>query len=230
MKIHFIGHVALLISFNNSKILIDPVLNSIGPLLLVNNISNNKNESEVGDMLNNLDAVLYTSSFVENIESKSIKAFANKIPILCHPKDEIFFNNQGFRCVTSISDEYEIKSLKISKPIITGKKIFSLKESSYGFLLKSAGEPSIYLTGASPYDNKLKKIILEENPDIVIFNNLSKNKSKIDKLTNTFIKNLEKDDIDFLSFTMNIESGSHVLISKNDININQKENICAVSF
>jgi L-ascorbate metabolism protein UlaG (beta-lactamase superfamily) len=238
MKIHFVGHAALLVTFKDSKILIDPVLNWLGSLLLVNNISNNNgnidelsfNEIEIGTMLNNLDAVLYTNPFVEKIESKSFRIFANKIPILCQPKDEVFFNNLGFRCVSSISEEYEIKSLKIHRPEITTKKFFWLKELSYGFLLKSSDEPTIYLTGSAPYDTRLKKIIKSEQPDLIIFNNLSKSKTKNEKLTTGFISELQKEISDLMLFGMNMETGTHFLMSKNNLEINLKDSLCSIQF
>ncbi|MEN8905216.1 MAG: hypothetical protein ABF289_04580 [Clostridiales bacterium] len=238
MKIYFVGHAALLMVFKESKILIDPVLNWIGSLLLVNNISNINtnieeltfNEIEVSKMLNNLDAVLYTNPFIESIEKKSFKIFANKIPILCQPKDEVFFNHLGFRCVTSISEEYEIKSLKILRPEVATKRFLKFKENMCGFLLKSPGEPSIYLTGGSILDNRLKKIIKSEEPDMVIFNNLPKNQIKNEKLTQGFMKELQDEIGNIMMFGMNMESGNHILMSKKDLNINLKDNVCAINF
>lgn len=237
MNINIIGHAAIIIKFENSKILIDPVLNWLGSLLLVKSLSPENttrhekpiiNEMELGNMLEDLDAVLYTNPISDCLEPKSFSIFANNIPILCYPKNENKLIQLGFRYVQPITDSFKTNSLTIKKVSTTNNKLLSkFSNPTQGFLLESPNEPTVYITGTSSIKKHIEKAVDTNEPTITIFNSKYTN-SKKSVFSKTFVSCVHKKFPELMLLGLNMDSGNHYILSKKNVDISSKNNICSI--
>ena len=94
MKIQLIRHATVIISVNNKRILIDPILSEAGSISLIANVPNqNYNplvELPIGiDNITNCYAVLITHTHRDHFYDTTAKLFTKNIPVFCQPEDEI---------------------------------------------------------------------------------------------------------------------------------------------
>lgn len=175
MKIQLIRHATSLITINDIKILVDPMLSPSQTLAPVANSANDKKNPLVdlpvdkNDLLN-ADGVILTHTHRDHFDEEAAKLLSKHIPIFCQPEDEEKLIGLGFVSVHAIKESYMWKNINFIRTQgqhgtgEIGKKMAPVS----GFMVQSEGEPSLYIVGDSIWCSEVKDSMERYKPEVAI--------------------------------------------------------------
>jgi len=177
LNIQLIRHATLIISVNNKKILVDPVLSEAGYINPIQKVPNQNYNPLVElpitiDNIINCDAVLITHTHGDHFDEVAAKLLPKNIPLFCQIEDEIKLKSYGFVDVHPIKDTYIWNNITINRTKGKhGHGILAMKMAPVsGFLLSFKGEPSVYIAGDTVWCKEVEKSIDNFKPEIVVCN------------------------------------------------------------
>ena len=165
MKIQLIRHATLIISVNNKRILVDPMLSEAGSMAPIKKVPNQNYNPLVElpisiDNITNCDAVLVTHTHRDHFDEAAAKLLPKNIPIFCQPEDEIKLQSYGFSDVHPIKDTYIWNNIRFDRTKGKhGHGVIAMKMAPVsGFVVSSQGEPSVYIQEIQYGAKKLKNL------------------------------------------------------------------------
>ncbi|PRR83630.1 MBL fold metallo-hydrolase [Clostridium vincentii] len=177
MKIQLIRHATLIISVNNKRILVDPVLSESGSMEPIKKIPNQNYNPLVElptsiDNITNCDAVLVTHTHRDHFDEAAAKLLPKSIPIFCQPKDELKLHSYGFSDVHPIKYTYIWNNILFNRTKGKhGHGVLAMKMAPVsGFVVSSQGEPSVYIAGDTIWCKEVEKSIEKFKPEVVVCN------------------------------------------------------------
>lgn len=177
MKIQLIRHATLIISVNNKRILVDPMLSEAGSMPPIEKVPNQNYNPLVElptniDNITNCDAVLVTHTHRDHFDEAAATLLPKNIPILCQPEDELKLQSYGFVDVHPIKDTYLWNNILFNRTKGKhGHGILAMKMAPVsGFVVSSKGEPSVYIAGDTVWCKEVEKTIEKFKPEVVVCN------------------------------------------------------------
>lgn len=174
MKIQLIRHATLLLSLNNKRILVDPMLSSAGEMDAIPNVNNNKNplvELPVKlDIVNEVDAVLLTHTHRDHFDETAVQLIPKDMKVFCQPVDKEKIKGKGFRNVISIEDSYVWEGITFNRTKGhhgTGKIEKEMGLVS-GFVITEQNKPSLYITGDTIWCTEVEEALETYKPEITV--------------------------------------------------------------
>jgi L-ascorbate metabolism protein UlaG (beta-lactamase superfamily) len=178
MNIQLVRHATLRISLAGSTLLIDPILSPPGANPPVANTANEKRNPLVplpiatAEVLRGVDAVLVTHTHRDHWDDDAAEAVPKHLPILCQPEDETKFRDWKFTDVRPIA-----VSIVWKKTVITrtggrhgtgdiGKRMAPVS----GFVLRTPGEPTLYIAGDTIWCDEVQSTLAAHSPDVIVVN------------------------------------------------------------
>lgn len=177
MKLQLIRHATLIISINNKRILVDPMLSEAGSMDPIPNVPNQNHNPLVKlpidiDRIINCDAILVTHTHRDHFDDNAAKLLPKSVPIFCQIEDEIKLQTYGFADIRPIKDTYIWDNIVLSRTNGThGHGEIALKMAPVsGFVISCPEEPSIYIAGDTVWCNDVQTAIEKHKPDIIVCN------------------------------------------------------------
>lgn len=177
MKIQLIRHATLIISLNNKKILIDPMLSSKGSIAPIPNVPNQSFNPLVElpvniDTIINCDAILVTHTHRDHFDDVAAKLLSKSIPVFCQPEDEIKMKSYGFTNISPIDNTHVWNDITFhrTKGQHGHDEIAIQMAPVSGYIISSSGEPSTYIAGDTVWCTEVEECIEMFNPEIVVCN------------------------------------------------------------
>lgn len=177
LKIQLIRHATLIINLNNKKILVDPMLSSIGSISPIPDVPNQNLNPLVElpisiDTIIDCDAILVTHTHRDHFDDMATKLLPKNIPVLCQPEDEVKIQEYGFTDVHPINDTYVWNNISFNRT--QGKHghgaVAIQMAPVSGFVLSCAGEPAVYIAGDTVWCEEVEETLEKFNPEIVVCN------------------------------------------------------------
>lgn len=177
MKLQLIRHATLILSVNNKRILVDPMLSEVGSMAPIENVPNQNFNPLVAlpvsiDNITNCDAILVTHTHRDHFDDAAAKLLNKSIPIFCQPEDELKLESYGFSHVHPINDDYVWNNINFNRT--NGKhghgEIAVQMAPVSGFVITCPEEPSIYIAGDTVWCNEVKESMDKFKPEIVVCN------------------------------------------------------------
>ena len=181
MQIHFLRHATLVVAIQGRYILVDPMLSPAEAMDPVANAANQRRiplvalplaEVELHYMLDHIDAALVTHTHRDHWDDRAAELLPSDLTILCQPADEARFRQSGFAEVSPIAAAYQWRGLEIAR---TGGQhgtgeIGERMGPVSGFVLRAAGEPTLYIAGDTIWCPEVQQALASFQPDVVVLN------------------------------------------------------------
>jgi L-ascorbate metabolism protein UlaG (beta-lactamase superfamily) len=178
MNIQLVRHATLRVSLMGSTLLVDPILSPPGANPPVANTANEKRNPLVplpisaAEVLRGVDAVLVTHTHRDHWDDAATEAIPKYLPILCQPEDEAKFRDWKFTDVRPIAVSLAWKTTGITR---TGGRhgtgdIGKRMAPVSGFVLRTPGEPTLYIAGDTIWCDEVRSTLVAHAPDVIVVN------------------------------------------------------------
>ena len=177
MKIQLIRHATLIISVNNKRILVDPVLNKAGSMTPIQNVPN-QNYNPLVELpvdistITSCDAILVTHTHRDHFDDTAAKLLSKNIPVFCQSEDEIKLQSYGFTDVHPINNTYIWNDIVFNRT--NGKhghdRLAVEMAPVSGFVMTCSKGPSVYIAGDTVWCEEVEASIEKFQPEIIVCN------------------------------------------------------------
>lgn len=189
MRIHQVRNATLLIELGSRTVLVDPMLGprgSIPPLTLFRFRPRRNPLVELPEgfesKLERVDACLVTHSralnlrflqHLDHLDPAGERYLSQRgVPVGCPARDAAYLGKYGLKVEWACSPLEEIAFFEGSIqaiPAVHGYGwIHRLMANGVGFLLRFPGEPSLYISGDTVLTDEVRRVLVEERPDIAV--------------------------------------------------------------
>lgn len=175
MKIQLIRHATHILTYNNKKILVDPIFSEQGTITPIENVPNSNYNPLVPlpigiQNLIDCDMVLLTHIHPDHFDDVAIQKLPKNMPILCQTEDVSKLKSYGFTNVHGMKHALSFEGIEFirTKAKHGHGAIGIAMGPSSGYVLKSVKEPTVYITGDTVYFTCIANIIKTHQPNIII--------------------------------------------------------------
>jgi len=177
MRIRLLRHATLLIETGGHRLLVDPMLGPQGSQPPVPETPNPRPNPIVPlpvtplDAVSGISAVLVTHLHGDHFDAPALGVVPRDRPVLCQPRDLQMFVRAGL-APTAIEGTLDLEGIAITRTggrHGTGAIGQEMGEVS-GYVLRSPGEPSLYVAGDTIWCDEVAAAIAEHAPDVIVVN------------------------------------------------------------
>ena len=178
MRLRLIRHATLVVEYAGETVLIDPMLDDAGARPAIQNSPNPRNNPllplpiPAEEVVQGVDAVLVTHTHSDHWDATAQKVISKPLPLYGQPEDEQKFDSAGFTSVHAIQTTAKYNGIEIARTggqHGTGEIAKKMAPVS-GFVLRSSGEPTVYVAGDTIWCPEVEDALNRFQPDIVVVN------------------------------------------------------------
>ena len=176
-----IGHATCALWLDGVRILTDPMLGPAGAMDPVPNAADQRriplvdlplDATGLDSLIRRLDGVLVTHLHRDHFDPRAAEILPKTLPVLCQPLDAERLTSLGFQTVIPVDNECEWRGIRIVR---TGGQhgtgeIGRQMGTVSGFVLRSPGEPSLYLAGDTIWCGEVEATLSGLWPDVIVLN------------------------------------------------------------
>jgi L-ascorbate metabolism protein UlaG (beta-lactamase superfamily) len=178
MRLQLIRHATLLVELAGRRLLIDPMLDPAGARPAVANTANDRRNPLVDlpmspeEVAGQADAVLVTHLHADHLDDTAVRVLATATPVLSQPEDVAPLRERGFSDVRPVEDALEWRGVQVARaPARHGTgEIGEAMAPASGFVLRAAGEPSVYIAGDTIWCEEVRATLDVQRPDVIVVN------------------------------------------------------------
>ena len=178
MQLRLIRNATLLVELAGRRLLVDPMLDPAGARPPVANTANDRRNPlvdlpEPADVVaREADAVLVTHLHADHLDDTAVRLLAATTPVLCQREDVAALLERGFTDVRPVADALEWRGVHVARtPARHGTgAIGEAMAPASGFVLRTAGEPSVYVAGDTIWCDEVRATLDVQRPDVVVVN------------------------------------------------------------
>jgi L-ascorbate metabolism protein UlaG (beta-lactamase superfamily) len=178
MRLRLIRHATLTLEYGGRKLIVDPMLDAAEARPAIQNSPNARKNPlvglpcAVGEVLEGIQAVLVTHTHSDHWDATAAEKLPKQIHLFGQPEDEAKFRDQGFKYVQAVKGSVEWNGIEIAR---TGGQhgkgeLAKAMAPVSGFVLKSAGEPTLYVAGDTIWCGELEDALRTHKPQVVVVN------------------------------------------------------------
>jgi L-ascorbate metabolism protein UlaG (beta-lactamase superfamily) len=178
MRLRLIRHATLIVEFSGKRLLVDPMLSDVGAMPPVQNAPNQVNIPLVplpiaaSEVVQGIDAVLVTHTHRDHWDDAATKLVPKDHILFGQAADQMKFHEWGFHRFQTIYTNFSWEGIEI---IRTGGQhgtgeIGKAMAPVAGFVLKNAGEPTLYIAGDTIWCREIEHAIATHKPDVIVVN------------------------------------------------------------
>jgi L-ascorbate metabolism protein UlaG (beta-lactamase superfamily) len=181
MQLQLLRHAALVVHLGGKSLLVDPMLSRAEAMDPVANAANARRiplvelpltDEQLTQLIGQLDGALVTHVHRDHWDSRAAELLPKNLPILCQPVDVSRFQSEGFANVVPVETGLEWQGLHLER---TGGQhgtgdIGQKMGTVSGFILRAAGEPSLYIAGDTIWCADVAAALNQQQPDITVVN------------------------------------------------------------
>lgn len=175
MRIALVRHATLVLELAGKRILVDPMLGDVGAYPPIENTPEPRRNplvplAEVP--LEPLDAAIVTHLHNDHWDPAAAERLPKDLPLLTQPESAARLREQGFGDVRAVGDELEWEGIRLAR--IGGRHghgaVADALAPVSGFVLRAAGEPTLYLAGDTVWCDEVADALERHRPDVVVVN------------------------------------------------------------
>jgi L-ascorbate metabolism protein UlaG (beta-lactamase superfamily) len=177
MNMQLVRHATLKLHYNGQRILVDPMFSPAGALAAVPNTPNQRPNPlvnlpmDVRELLD-IDALMVTHTHRDHLDDAAVAALPKHLPLFCQPEDEEKIRGFGFANVWPIDVRHTWEGITFHR---TGGQhgtgeIGKAMGPVSGFVLKTDGEPTLYIAGDTIWCPEVEEVLAVHQPDVTVVN------------------------------------------------------------
>jgi L-ascorbate metabolism protein UlaG (beta-lactamase superfamily) len=178
MHLRLIRHATLILEYGGHSLIVDPMLDDAGARPAIQNSPNPRNNPLVGlpmpaeELIQGVEAVFVTHTHSDHWDGTAARNLPKNIPLFGQIEDEEKFWSQGFARVQSVTSSAKWNGIEITR---TGGQhgrgeIAKAMAPVSGFVLRTSGEPTLYIAGDTIWCDEVETAIREHKPAVVVVN------------------------------------------------------------
>jgi L-ascorbate metabolism protein UlaG (beta-lactamase superfamily) len=181
MRIHFLRHATFIVKLNGMNLLVDPMLSRAEAMEPVQNAANQHripltelplDDAALQQLIEQVDAVLVTHLHRDHWDARAVELLPKHILLLCQPEDQARLGQAGFTAVQPVASEFRWQNIIFTR---TGGRhgtgeIGQKMGPVSGFVLRAAGEPTLYIAGDTIWCEEVAQALLTYQPEVTIVN------------------------------------------------------------
>lgn len=178
MRLRLIRHATLIVEYAGHRLIVDPMLDDPGARPAIENSPNPRRNPLVplpmpaAEVLKDVEAVLVTHTHSDHWDSAAATLIPKQLPLFGQPEDESKFRGQGFTLVQAIQRPMTWNGIGIAR---TGGQhgtgeIAKMLAPVSGFVLRSSGEPTLYIAGDTVWCSEVEEALSKYDPQVVVLN------------------------------------------------------------
>lgn len=178
MKLQLVRHATLLLDYAGMRILVDPMLSDAGAMAPIQNSPQPRPNPlvplpfPVEQVLDGVQLVLVTHTHRDHWDDAAIQLVPKDLPLLCQPEDLKKMEAVHFVNAADVHDMKYWSHICITRTLAqhgTGEIARAMAPSS-GYVLSSAGEPTVYIAGDTIWYDQVAETIKQQNPQVIVVN------------------------------------------------------------
>ena len=178
MKLQLVRHATLLLDYAGMRILVDPMLSEAGAMAAIQNSPQPRPNPlaplpfPVEQVLDGVQLVLVTHTHRDHWDDAAIQLVPKDLPLLCQPEDMKKMEAVYFVNASAVHDMKHWSHICIARTPAqhgTGEIARAMAPSS-GYVLSTAGEPTLYITGDTIWYDQVAETIKQYSPQVIVAN------------------------------------------------------------
>jgi L-ascorbate metabolism protein UlaG (beta-lactamase superfamily) len=178
MQVQLIRHATLRVTVGGHTFLVDPMLSDKDAMDPIQNAGNDLRIPMVElpfsphEILKDVDAVFVTHTHRDHWDTAATEFVPKTIPIFCQPEDEVKFKEWGYSDVRPISTDVWFNDVHVHRTAGqhgTGEIGRTMAPVS-GFVLRTAGDPTLYIAGDTIYCPEVESSLALYHPEVAVLN------------------------------------------------------------
>jgi len=175
LKLQLVRHATLLLDYAGMKILVDPMLSDAGAMSAIQNSPQPRPNPlvplpfPVEQVLDGVQLVLVTHTHRDHWDDAAIQLVPKDLPLLCQPEDMQKTEAVHFVNASPVDHMKHWSHICITRtPAQHGSgEIARAMAPSSGYVLSSAGEPTLYITGDTIWYDQVAETIKQYSPQVI---------------------------------------------------------------
>jgi len=167
LKLQLVRHATLLLDYAGMKILVDPMLSDAGAMSAIQNSPRPRPNPlvplpfPIEQVLEGVQLVLVTHTHRDHWDDAAIQLVPKDLPLLCQPEDMKKMEAVHFVNASPVHDMKHWSHICITRtPAQHGSgEIARAMAPSSGYVLSTAGEPTLYITGDTIWYDQVAETI-----------------------------------------------------------------------
>ncbi|HWR42915.1 MBL fold metallo-hydrolase [Sporomusa sp.] len=177
MKIRHLRHATFHLHIHGLTLLVDPVLGPAEGMTPIDNSPNQRRNPLVELPINagevmRVDGCLVTHMHRDHFDSVAGELLPKTLPVFCQPEDLDKLKQLGFEDVQAVNPSITWQEITITRTggqHGTGEIARKMAPVS-GYVLKAAGEPTLYIAGDTIWCPEVAEALAVHNPEVVVLN------------------------------------------------------------
>jgi L-ascorbate metabolism protein UlaG (beta-lactamase superfamily) len=122
--------------------------------------------------LGRIDAVFAAHTHRDHWDAAAVQHIPKTMPILCQPEDKVRIQGDGFTEVMPVENAIEWSGIGIERTAGRhGKEEIGRRMAPvFGFVLRSEGEPALYVAGDTIFCPEVEDALRRRQPDVTVLN------------------------------------------------------------
>lgn len=181
MEIQLLRHATLIVTIGAHRLLVDPMLSPAEAMDPVGNAGDSRriplvelpvDNAALAELLATVDAAIVTHTHRDHWDARAAELLRRDLPLFCQPTDAATFATAGFTAVIPVEETATWGDLTLTR---TGGQhgtgeIGRLMGLVSGFVLRAAGEPTLYLAGDTIWCAEVEQALATHQPEIAVLN------------------------------------------------------------
>jgi L-ascorbate metabolism protein UlaG (beta-lactamase superfamily) len=178
LKLQLVRHATLLLEYAGMRILVDPMLSDAGAMSAIQNSPQPRPNPltplpfPAEQALEGVQLLLVTHTHRDHWDDAAIQLVPKDLPLLCQPEDLNKMEATHFVNAAAVDHMKYWSHVCITRTPAqhgTGEIARAMAPSS-GYLLSSAGEPTLYIAGDTIWYDQVAETIRQHNPQVIVVN------------------------------------------------------------
>jgi L-ascorbate metabolism protein UlaG (beta-lactamase superfamily) len=178
MRLRLIRHATLVLEYGGHKLIVDPMLDDAGARPAIQNSPNPRNNPLVplpepaAEVVKDVEAILVTHTHSDHWDARAAQMLQKHLPLFGQKEDQEKFRGAGFGKSGAIIDSFAWNGIQVAR---TGGQhgtgeIGKAMAPVSGFVLRTAGEPTLYIAGDTIWCEEVGDALQKFSPDVIVLN------------------------------------------------------------